>query len=68
MTQQHIRMLLQQIHINAADLDILAMQLNAALDVPVLLYTAPQDSEHREETFEDRLVRGWEDLLHRLSR
>jgi hypothetical protein len=29
---------------------------------------APEDSEHREETFEDRLARGWEDLIHRLSR
>lgn len=66
MTQQHIRMLLQQVGVDAADLDILAMQLNAALDVPLLLYTTREDDEHRGETFEDRLVRGWEDLIHRL--
>lgn len=67
MTQRHIRMLLQQMGIDAADLDILAMQLTAALDVPLLLYAAPDASEHPETTFEDRLARGWEDLVHRLS-
>lgn len=68
MTQQHIRMLLERIGVDAADLGILAMQLNAALDVPPLLYAPSDDSEHREEAFEDRLARGWEDLVSRLSR
>ncbi len=68
MTQRHLRMLLQQIGTDAADLDILAMQLTAALDVPLLLYTAPEVGEHPEKTFEDRLARGWEDLVSRLSR
>lgn len=67
-TQQHIRMLLQQIGIETADLEVLAMQLNAALDVPPLLYTPLQDPEHRQETFEDRLGGGWEDLVRRLTR
>lgn len=67
MTQRHIRMLLQQMGVDAADLDILALQLNAALDVPVLLYAAPEGGEHREEPFEDRLGRGWEDLVRRLG-
>ena len=68
MTQQHIRTLLEQAGIDAADLDILAMQFNAALDVPLLLYMPLDDSEHSAETFEDRLARGWEDLVARLSR
>jgi len=68
MSQRHIRMLLQQAGVDAADLDILAMQLNAALDVPLLLYTPSGAGEQRDETFEDRLARGWEDLVHRLAR
>ncbi len=67
-TQRHLRTLLQQLGIDAADLDILAMQLTAALDVPLLLYTAPEDGDHPEKTFEDRLARGWEDLVGRLAR
>ncbi|WP_345752524.1 TetR/AcrR family transcriptional regulator [Microbacterium rhizophilus] len=67
MSQRHLRMLLQQMGVPAADLEILAMQLTAALDVPLLLYTAPQDGENSEVTFEDRLARGWEDLVSRLS-
>ncbi len=67
MTQKHLRMLLEQIGADAADLDILAMQLTAALDVPLLLYTAPEDGQP-ENSFEDRLARGWEDLVTRLSR
>lgn len=67
-TQRHLRMLLAQMGIDAADLEILAMQLTAALDVPLLLYTAPEASEDPEDTFEERLARGWEDLVNRLSR
>ncbi len=68
MTQRHLRMLLQQVGIDTADLEILAMQLTAALDVPLLLYMPLHDSEHQEETFEDRLAHGWDDLIDRLSR
>ena len=67
MTQRHLRMLLRKLGIDAADVDILAMQLTAALDVPLLLYTAPEDGDHPDEAFEDRLARGWEDLVNRLS-
>lgn len=67
MTQRHLRMLLQQMGVPAADLDILAMQLTAALDVPLLLYTAPEDGGHPERTFEERLAHGWVDLVNRLS-
>ncbi len=66
-TQRHIQMLLDQIGVDIAGSEILAMQLTAALDVPLLLYTAPEDREHPDETFEDRLARGWEDLVNRVS-
>lgn len=68
MTQQHLRMLLGQIGVDAADVEVLAMQLTAALDVPLLLYTAPDDDAHPENRFEERLARGWEDLVTRLCR
>lgn len=67
MTQRHLRMLLQETGIASADLDVLAMQLTAALDVPLLLYAAPEEGAHAEKRFEDRLGRGWEDLVNRLS-
>jgi polyketide synthase 12 len=67
MTQIHIRMLLRQMSIDAVDLDILAMQLTAALDVPLLLYL-PWDDNGPSEAIEDRLSRGWEDLIRRISR
>jgi hypothetical protein len=68
MSRAHIRFLLGEIRFGAADLDVLATQLTAALDGPLLLYlsaatltaTAPQVSE--------RLGRGWEDLVQRVCR
>jgi polyketide synthase 12 len=68
MSRAHIRFLLGEICLGAADLDVLATQLTAALDGPLLLYlsfatfaeTAPQISE--------RLGRGWEDLVQRVCR
>ncbi len=68
MSRAHIRLLLGQLRLGAADLDVLATQLTAALDGPLLLYlssatlagTAPQISE--------RLGHGWEDLVQRVCR
>ena len=68
MSRAHIRFLLGEICLGTADLDVLAIQLTAALDGPLLLYlssavlaqTAPQGSE--------RLGRGWEDLIRRVTR
>lgn len=68
MTQRHLRMLLAQLPVDTTDLDVLAMQLTAALEVPLLLYTAPQDRRRADEAFEDRLGHGWEDLVRRLAR
>jgi AcrR family transcriptional regulator len=68
MSRVHIRFLLGEMSLGAADLDILATQLTAALDGPLLLYlssavlgkAAPQTSE--------RLSRGWQDLIQRVCR
>lgn len=68
MTQRHIRTLLAQLHVDTTDLDVLALQLTAALEVPLLLYAAPQDLNPSNEPFEERLGRGWEDLVRRLIR
>jgi AcrR family transcriptional regulator len=68
MSQQHIQTLLTQLSIDAADVEVLAMQLTAAMDVPLLLYATGEDADGSAETFEDRLARGWEDLIHRLFR
>src|SRR5215469_5320951 len=43
MSQPHIKMLLGQIDLGPADLEILAMQLTAALDGPLLLYLSAAD-------------------------
>jgi len=68
MSREHIRFLLGEMHLGPADLDVLATQLTAALDGPLLLYlssailaqTAPQVSQ--------RLGRGWQDLIQRVCR
>ena len=64
----HVRMLLRQLPTDGADLDILAMQLTAALDVPLLLYLPLDGSGPPEPAVEERLARGWEDLVRRVAR
>jgi AcrR family transcriptional regulator len=65
MSRVHIRYLLQEIRLGAADLDVLALQLTAALDGPLLLYlSGTEDSPE----VSDRLGRGWEDLVQRVCR
>jgi AcrR family transcriptional regulator len=64
MSWAHIRFLLGEACPCAADPDVLATQLTAALDGPLLLYlsstAAPPVSE--------RLGQGWEDLIRRVCR
>jgi len=67
MTVRHIRMLLEELRLDARDMDALAMQLTAALEVPLLLYTDLQDPPRPDEPFEDRLGRAWKDLVGRLA-
>jgi AcrR family transcriptional regulator len=59
----HIRYLLQEMRLGAADLDVLVLQLTAALDGPLLLYLS--GTEDPPEVFE-RLGQGWEDLVRRV--
>jgi AcrR family transcriptional regulator len=65
MSRVHIRYLLQEMSLGAAELDVLALQLTAALDGPLLLYLS--DVEDAPKVTE-RLGRGWEDLVQRVCR
>ena len=64
MSRVHIRYLLLQMRIGA-DVDVLALQLTAALDGPLLLYLS--GTEKTPQTCE-RLAHGWEDLMRRVCR
>ena len=64
MSRVHIRYLLLQMRLGS-DVDVLALQLTAALDGPLLLYLS--GTEKTPQTCE-RLAHGWEDLVRRVSR
>ena len=68
MSQPHIKMLLGQIDLGPADLEILAMQLTAALDGPLLLYLSAADLADTAPQTEERLARSWQDLVQRVGR
>jgi polyketide synthase 12 len=68
LSQVHIRMLLGQIPLGAADLDILAVQLTAALDGPLLLYLSASDLTEAAAQIETRIAHGWQDLIQRVCR
>jgi polyketide synthase 12 len=67
-SQMHIRILLGQIPLGAADLDVLAMQLTAALDGPLLLYLSASDLTRAAPQIGERIARGWQDLVRRVCR
>lgn len=67
MSRTHIRMLLGQARLEGADLDMLATQLTAALDGPVLLYMAAADLAE-PAGFKERLAAAWEDFVGRVCR
>jgi polyketide synthase 12 len=62
MSQSHIRVLLAQLDLGPADLDLLAIQLTAALDGPLLLYLSATDLGQAEP----HLAHGWQDLVRRV--
>ena len=64
----HIRMLLGQIHLGASDLDVLAVQLTAALDGPLLLFLSASDLTEAALRIEERIAQGWQDLVQRVCR
>jgi AcrR family transcriptional regulator len=67
-SQTHIRMLLGQTDLGAADLDVLAVQLTAALDGPLLLYLSAADLTEAATQTESRIAQGWQDLVQRACR
>jgi AcrR family transcriptional regulator len=68
LSQTHIRMLLSQLDIGGADLDIMAIQLTAALDGPLLLYLSAADLAEPGHKAAERIARGWQDLVQRVCR
>jgi AcrR family transcriptional regulator len=67
LSQMHIRMLLRQMSLDAADLNMLAVQLTAALDGPPLLYLSASDLTAAPQPAE-RIARSWQDLVLRVCR
>ena len=67
MSQIHIRSLLAQLSLDGADLDVLATQLTAALDGPLLLYLSSDLIAEVGPRISGRLGRGWEDLVRRVA-
>jgi len=68
LSRAHIRFLLGEIPLGAADLEVLATQLTAALDGPPLLYLSSAVLAQPASQVSERLGRGWEDLLRRVTR
>jgi AcrR family transcriptional regulator len=65
LSRAHIRMLLGQLRLDGADLDMLALQLTAALDAPVLLYLSAAELTEPSRG-EERIIRAWRDLVQRV--
>jgi polyketide synthase 12 len=68
MTQIHIRMLLGQLSLGEVDLDMLTVQLAAALDGPVLLYLSSVELTDAVDQLEQRIGQAWQDLAERVCR
>ena len=68
LSQAHIRMLLGQIPLGPADLDVLAIQLTGALDGPLLLYLSSSDLTGAAAQTGERVAGGWQDLVRRVCR
>ena len=68
MSRAHIRVLLGEIRLGAADLDVLATQLTGALDGPLLLYLSSDTLTGAAPQVSERLGQGWEDLVRRVGR
>jgi AcrR family transcriptional regulator len=67
LSQLQIRILLGQMNLDGADLDMLALQLTAALDGPLLLYLSASDLTAAPRTAE-RIADSWQDLIQRVCR
>ncbi len=68
LSQLHIRILLGQMaHLAGADLDMLSVQLTAALDGPLLLHLSASDITADPRSCE-RIADSWQDLVQRVCR
>jgi polyketide synthase 12 len=67
MSQIHIRVLVGQLSLGRLDLDMLTVQLAAALDGPVLLYLSSGELTDADEA-EQRIGQAWQDLVERVGR
>ena len=69
LSQTHIRMLLGLLDLGpTAEPNLLAIQLTAALDGPVLLYLSAADLDRATTAIAESLTRGWRDLVRRVCR
>jgi polyketide synthase 12 len=68
MSQIHIRVLLGQLSLGGVDLDMLTVQLAAALDGPVLLYLSADELTDHVDELEQRIGQAWQDLVERVCR
>jgi AcrR family transcriptional regulator len=68
MSQVHIRMLLGQLSLGGLDLDMLTIQLAAALDGPVLLYLSSDELTGGVDELEQWMGQAWQDLVERVCR
>ena len=68
MSRAHIRFLLGEMRLGPTDLDVLATQLTAALDGPLLLYLSSAVLAQAATQVSERLGRGWQDLVQRVCR
>ncbi|MEZ0064499.1 AcrR family transcriptional regulator [Streptacidiphilus sp. MAP12-20] len=65
LSRTHIRMLLGQLRLDGVDLPMLALQLTAALDGPLLFYLSNSDLTESTD-IQKRMTRAWEDLIQRV--
>jgi len=69
LSRLHIRMLLHEIRPAVTNLDILAAQLTAALDGPLMLHLPTADLSPADvERMRAALVQGWVDLINQVCR
>jgi len=68
MSQMHIRMLLGQLDLGDVNRDMLAVQLTAALDGPLLLYLSASDLIDAAPDIAERIAQSWQDLVQRVCR
>ncbi len=68
LSRMHIRILLEQMNLGDADLDMLTVQLTAALDGPLLLYLSASDLTGAAPSAAERVAHSWQDLVQRVCR